>query len=264
MKRLPLLVLPLVLGACARPVTGDAPSAPPAAVESAAPRPALEAYRWQLRDARDARGRRLEALFADPARPLRLDFGAGRIAVANACNRIGGAYRLDRDRLRIERLQSTLMACADPKLGALDREIAGRLEAAPRFALAGGEPPTLTLTTPAGETLRFQGEATPETRYGGPGDTVFLEVAAQRQPCPHPLIRDMQCLRVRELQHDAQGLRRGAGEWAPLYQEIEGYAHQPGVRNVLRVKRYRVPDPPADAPDVAYVLDLVVESEIER
>jgi hypothetical protein len=32
------------------------------------------------------------------------------------------------------------------------------------------------------------------------------------------------------------------------------------VRNVLRVKRYAWPNPPADASSSAYVLDMVVES----
>jgi hypothetical protein len=36
------------------------------------------------------------------------------------------------------------------------------------------------------------------------------------------------------------------------------------VRNVLRVKRYPIEHPPADAPDSAYVLDMVVESESVR
>jgi pyruvate/2-oxoglutarate/acetoin dehydrogenase E1 component len=45
-----------------------------------------------------------------------------------------------------------------------------------------------------------------------------------------------------------------------FYAAIEGYTHQPGVRNVLRVNRYSVTTPPADTPSKAYVLDMVVES----
>ena len=33
------------------------------------------------------------------------------------------------------------------------------------------------------------------------------------------------------------------------------------MRNVLRVKRYKIANPPADASNLAWVLDLVVESE---
>jgi Domain of unknown function (DUF4377) len=58
------------------------------------------------------------------------------------------------------------------------------------------------------------------------------------------------------------GVLAWQGEWRPLYQEIEGYTHTPGTRNVLRLKKFAVKNPPADAPSVAYVLDMVVESEI--
>ena len=86
-------------------------------------------------------------------------------------------------------------------------------------------------------------------------------MAAQAAACNHPLIPDMQCLQVRELKYDDQGLKTGTGDWQFLYQDIEGYTHQPGVRNVLRLKRYPVANPPADGSSIAYVLDMVVESE---
>ncbi|MBN9325065.1 MAG: DUF4377 domain-containing protein, partial [Delftia acidovorans] len=42
---------------------------------------------------------------------------------------------------------------------------------------------------------------------------------------------------------------------------IEGYKHEPGIRNVLRIQRYKRQNVPADASAYAYVLDMVVESE---
>ena len=42
---------------------------------------------------------------------------------------------------------------------------------------------------------------------------------------------------------------------------LDGYTHTPGVRNVLRIKRYQRTPVPADASAYLYVLDLVVESE---
>ena len=53
----------------------------------------------------------------------------------------------------------------------------------------------------------------------------------------------------------------GDAEWGPMFEDIEGFTHEDGVRNVVRVKRYQVPEPAADAPPQAYVLDMVVESE---
>jgi hypothetical protein len=123
----------------------------------------------------------------------------------------------------------------------------------------------LRLSTESGDTLDFFGAPTAETRYGGAGETVFLEIDAQTQPCSHPLILNKHCLKVRERNYDSNGLATGTpGEWHPLYQDIEGYTHTAGVRNVLRVKRYAIKNAPADAPSQAYVLDMVVESEIVK
>ena len=41
-----------------------------------------------------------------------------------------------------------------------------------------------------------------------------------------------------------------------------GYTHEPGVSNVLRINRYKRPQPPADASGYVYELDLVVESRV--
>ena len=268
MKRYLILALPLALAACAKPPQGEpaapsAASAPaPAAQPAAADTAALSAYHWRLAEAKDARGQRIEALFVNAEKPLQLDFAKGRVSVGNACNHLGGAYSVEGDKLKFDRLASTLMACTDSKLMALDGEIGKRLEGASTFALQTGDAPTLTLTGGNGDTLTFKGEPTAETRYGGPGETVFLEVAAQTKACNHPLILNMQCLQVREIKYDAQGIKTGTdGEFQNFYEGIEGYTHQPGIRNVLRVKRYTIKNPPADGSSLAYELDMVVESE---
>lgn len=102
---------------------------------------------------------------------------------------------------------------------------------------------------------------TPEARYGPP-TRIFLEVAAQTVACTHPVSGASRCLQVRERRFDAQGLAVGMpGEWRPFYDPIEGYAHQPGVRNVLRLKRFDR-GALAGASPFVFVLDLVVESEV--
>ena len=111
----------------------------------------------------------------------------------------------------------------------------------------------------------FAGVATADTRFGGPGERVFLEVASERVACPHAMIPDFQCLHVREVTYDDKGLKVGTpGEFEHFYDSIEGYTHEPGIRNVLRVDRYTVKNPPADASSSAYVLDMVVESANEK
>ncbi|KRA45199.1 META and DUF4377 domain-containing protein [Pseudoxanthomonas sp. Root630] len=271
MKRLLLLALPLALAGCPKPAE-DTPAPPAAsapataAVAPAADPALLPKYHWRLSSATDARGRRLDALFVQPDKPVTLEFRDGRLGIANTCNRMGGSYTLADGSLTAGRLMSTKMACADAKVMALDDEVGRRLEGTLTLAtVATGDAPALTLTTAGGDTLSFTGEPTAETRFGGPGERVFLEVAADTKPCNHPLIPDMQCLQVREIQYDDKGLKVGTpGEFQHFYDSIEGYKHEPGIRNVLRVDRYAVKNPPADASNRAYVLDMVVESANEK
>jgi hypothetical protein len=76
---------------------------------------------------------------------------------------------------------------------------------------------------------------------------VTLEVAAHRQKCTGLI--EMQCLMVRELQ-DGQKKPR----WTPLFGEIQGYQHQAGQRQLLRVRKDQLEDVPADAPSITYKL----------
>lgn len=221
----------------------------------------LGAYHWRLADATNTDGQRIEALFARADQPLQLDFAAGQLAISNSCNRMRGSWSLDGDKLTTGQFASTLMACNDPRLAALDAAVGRYLAGALTLAVQPGSPePQLHLTTAQGDILAFDGEPTAETRYGSQGETRFLEIAAQTKSCTGAA--DATCLEARELHYDANGLRAGQpGPWHMLDQDIEGYTHQPGVRNVLRVKRYRLADTPAGSSSVAYVLDMVVESQ---
>lgn len=267
----------VLLAACAAPSTNrdsaDAAAKPAAgaALDAAknGPAPAaagidLPAYTWHLERASDAAGKPIALLQREGKYGLQLSFGDGRLGVSGGCNRAGAAYALDGDKLQIKSFQTTLMACQDQRLMQMDSEIAKLLEGSARVAIQVEAPqPRLTLTAASGAKLELSGEATAETRYGGPGTTAFFEVDAQRRSCPHPLIPNHQCLWVRERKYDANGVAlKPEGDWQFLYQEIEGYTHEPGVRNVVRVKKFELKNPPADAPSVAYVLDMVVESEL--
>ena len=177
---------------------------------------------------------------------------------------MGGGYSLEGESLTIARMASTMMACADPKLMALDQELGKRLQGKLGLRLSKGDARHLELTTATGDVLVFDSTPTAATRYGSAGERVFLEVGAQTKPCNHPLIAGKQCLQVRELKYDDKGLKVGTpGPFGHFYNTIEGYTHEAGVRNVLRVNRYPIKNPPADAPSQAYVLDMVVESANE-
>lgn len=268
---LPLLscALLLSLAACHKPAEqARAPSAEPAAaMQPAAPAAADDAaarlprFHWQLSDASDAHGQKLATLFTQ-GEPIQLDFDQGRVSVSHLCNRMSGGYTLQGDRLGFGGLAATRMACVDPARTAQERAASEVFSGGFVLSFEGdASAPVLVLKRSEGTTLRFTGKETAESRYGA-GQTVFLEVAPQTRACPHPLIKDKQCLQVREVHFDEHGLRQGEpGPWQNFHDDIQGYVHQAGVRNVLRVKRYTRPNPPADASTNVYVLDLVVESE---
>lgn len=271
MKPLLALVLPLALAACS-PGDGDATTAtPPTPAPSTAPAapgttPApglaatLGAYHWQLDAASAADGSRIDALFANADAPLQLDFTDGRVSISNACNRMGGDFNLGAGSMSVGPMMSTEMACAEP-LMAMEREAHTRLSGNHGLAVDDGAPPRLALTNGLGDRLVFIGAPTARTRHGAEPERVFLEVAAERIACQHPLMPDHRCLQVREIRYDDSGIRQGSGEWGPMYEEIEGFEHTPGVRTVLRLERYPRKDVPADASSVLHVLDMVVEQE---
>ncbi|CAM3831088.1 hypothetical protein CDEN61S_02527 [Castellaniella denitrificans] len=256
-------VLALALGACAQAPHEPAPGSAAVTADRAAPaldEATLSAYDWRLTGAVDRHGKPIEALRVGLERPLRLSFSGRSLSVQGGCNTQFGGYALESGALRVEGLAATMKACA-PELMRLDAGIAARLKGRLAARIEGGaQAPRLVLTTAGGDALAFAGVPTPETRYGGPGETVFLEIAPERVACSHPLIPDHRCLRVRERRYDAAGvLQPPAADWQTLYQPIEGYEHRDGEHAILRVKRFTDPHPPTDRSSRVYILDLVVQ-----
>lgn len=289
MKRFMSLLLPLALAACSPASPPGQPPAPTAtapapgtaaagsaaatgATSVAAPRTMADAaavlgrYHWRLITATDADGQRIDALFANADKPLQLDFQDGHLGVSHTCNRMRGSYRGTHAKMTVGPLTQTMKACPDTRLMALDKAVGKVFQGSLDMTLQSDtDTPELTLVDARGDRLVFAGHPTAQTRYGSKGTTVFMEVAAQTVPCDHPPGQATQCLKVRERHFDANGLKVGKpGPWHPLQQPIEGYTHRPGVRNVLRLKRFERAAAPAGTASTAYVLDMVVESEVTR
>ncbi|KAK59507.1 PF14302 domain protein [Bordetella bronchiseptica 980-2] len=266
MKRiLALSALAVLLQACSSsPTASGDPATMPARSSTAAAQPAtLTTHTWRLAAAVDRQGQPIAPLQIGLERPLRLAFSERAINISGGCNAQFGGYTYGKGRLEIANLAATMKAC-EAGLMALDAAVGERLKGSLRATLGeqAGQP-RLVLVADNGDTLSFDGEPTPETLYGSKGETVFLEVAAQRVQCSHPMIPQHRCLQVRERRYDAAGLQLPAqDDWHPLYQSVQGYEHRDGVRTVLRTKRYEWKNPPADAPSTVYVLDMVVEQEM--
>lgn len=223
----------------------------------------LQDHRWLLESASTGANRRIDALFPKD-RPFEFRFAGADMAVSGGCNGLRGSFQIDAEGQFVAgRLLSTMMAC-EPALMAADKALSELLAKPLRIMLVQGAQPTLILLSENNDVLMLTGQKTPEALYG-PATRVFLEVAAQTVACRNPQGGEAQCLQVREIQFDEQGLKVGSpGEWAPFNGGIDGYQHTPGVRNVLRVNRYQPASTGADAPAPAvFVLDMVVESGSE-
>ena len=80
---------------------------------------ALQAYNWQLVDAKRMNGERVTALFFDPAKPLTLSFmndnGRNYVAFMNTCNNMSAGYSVVNGDVQIKNGISTMMACPEPQ-----------------------------------------------------------------------------------------------------------------------------------------------------
>lgn len=222
----------------------------------------LERYHWSLESATDAQDRAIETLSPREGHPVVFDFSGARLSIQGYCNRIMGTYQINAaEQLTVNGTASTNMACA-PALMRADAALCGVLAKPMHVELDNGPKPRLRLVSASNETLTLTGQTTPEARYG-PGALIFLEVSAHHVACTDPPPPNTRCLQVRERHFDEHGLAVGTqGEWQPLHENIEGFTHKEGERNVLRVKRFnRTPVCPG-ASSTLYVLDVIIESEI--
>jgi heat shock protein HslJ len=224
--------------------------------------PTLEAHRWTLESATDAQGRRAEAVSSAPGHPFVFDFSGPRLSVQGGCNRMTGGYQIDAaGQLSVGRMAATTMACEASAMRA-DAALSALLAQPLQVDLADGPSPVLRLVSINKDVLVLHGQPTPEARYGK-GSLIFLEVAAQPVACKNPLGADTFCLRVRDLRYDDKGILVGPpGEWRPIHENIDGFTHRTGERNVVRVKRFQRSPAAVGESEAVYVLDLVIESEI--
>ncbi|MGN1056228.1 MAG: DUF4377 domain-containing protein [Comamonas sp.] len=228
----------------------------------------LLSHHWKLIQAWNAQGQPDDRWQAPATkqgqRAIGLRFQDNQLlSIDRICNVMGGRYAVDGNALKLDKLVSTMMACSDPKLTEMERNVAATLGQAQRWQITQATPPVLEIAFANGGKWRLQGTPTYETLYGN-SERVFWEIAPKTVSCQHPLMGEKQCLQVREVTYDQNYLKQTPGPWQAFYGDIEGYQHQAGVRNVLRLKRYTKPQPAADTSRYVYVLDMAVESEVIR
>lgn len=229
----------------------------------------LTAYHWKLQQAFTPTGTEDQTWFLSANQaPIELDFTEQRVVVKNLCNVMSAPYSVEGQRLNVQRAMSTLRACNDNQLMLLEQKVARILPTTKQWNVQLGgtaqEQPRLTVQFIDGTRFQFSGKPTAQTLYGSAPERIFLEVAPQRKACSHGVIKDYQCLQVREIRYGENGVKTYTGQWENFYSEIDGYKHEAGVSNVLRINRFKRQNVPADASSYAYVLDMVVSSAIEE
>ena len=78
---------------------------------------------------------------------------------------------------------------------------------------------------------------------------VTLEVAPKRRTCTGVI--EMQCLMVREIEPKQ-------AQWHHWFGDIAGYTHVPGKRALLRVRKDKLEQVPADASDTTFTLRKIL------
>lgn len=197
-------------------------------------------------------------------KPITLSFQNDRLGIHAGCNGMGTDFTLSGHTLKTGNIVGTLMACA-PDIMKQEQFAAGLFQNKQnklRLEHQDSKQPVLIVEASNGEHYRFIGQETAETKYQGQAEIIFLEISPETKPCVG--VAPQQCLQVREIQYDANGIKKSTGEWQNFYGQIEGFTPQPKQRVILRTKRFTLKQPAADQSKYAYVQDMVVEQEIIR
>lgn len=259
------LVASMTLAACGTSSGGGA--AKPGPTGPAGDATSLTAYHWKLQQAFNPAGNEDQSWFLSSSQaPIELDFVEQRVVVKNLCNTISSPYSVEGQRLNLQHGMSTLRACNDSQLMMLEQKVARILPTAKQWNVQLGgntkEQPRLTLQFIDGTRWQLNGNPTAQTQYGSAPERIFLEVAPERKTCSNGVAKDYQCLQVREIRYADNGVKTYTGQWENFYDEIQGYKHEAGVSNILRINRFKRKNVPADASSYAYVLDMVVSTAI--
>ena len=109
----------------------------------------LQAYNWQLVDAKRTNGEKVAQLFFDPAKPLTLNFmtenGENRVAFMNTCNSMSAGYSIVNGNVQIQNGISTLMACPEPQ-ASFDTATLATVQGKYSLRKSASNTPVLTIT----------------------------------------------------------------------------------------------------------------------
>ncbi len=246
------------LGACA---TAPAPDLPSAGANLNQPQTGGPS-RWELLRWQQADGSLRDIPHGDNGQPIIFEFNSGidaaqgTVSGTSGCNRFTGSYGKTASGIRFDKVATTRMACPPPRM-ALESSLLKAMQTP--FVTVGTQPSAgsmgrqIVWKTADGDLLQFaQREAQGGQRSAaadaaaGVEKTVYLD--SQRVECSG--VGKMMCYRWRESPDAA---------WQLWYGPIEGLDFEAGTAYKLRVREYKVPNPPADASSIRWQLIRVEE-----
>lgn len=224
----------------------------------------LEDYRWVLAEATDSSLQPLIALNNIKEQvSLRFDKyqSYNTVNYSVGCNMMSAVYELQDDKINVEQSMSTQMLCED--LNKAESQLNKLMHGESQLRLVYGESPILTQITD-NAVLTWSGKMSAEAKYNAKGETLFWAIAAETKPCLADSAQ--QCLQVKPISYDDQGLKVHEGKWTEFSGNIEGYQHDSAHNEVIRLQRYAIDNTNkkrlAKPSEYAYVLDTVIESSI--
>ncbi len=224
----------------------------------------LARYRWTLANATDNNGQPLKKLM-DINDQVTLSFnqyqGQNSISYSVGCNMANATYELQGNRLTTDAAMSTKMLCDD--LNVAENSLNEIMQGISQLSLTEDNTSAMLTQNTADATLMWIGKLTAQAKYNSKGETVFWAVRAATTPCVDNSTQP--CLQVKTVNYDDQGLKTSEGEWTEFVGSIDGYQHDEGRDDVLRLQRYELNTSDAStASDIqyAYVLDTIIESTV--
>lgn len=181
-------------------------------------------------------------------------------SIFTGCNQQSGSWGLSDQTITTSALRSTMMMCSSQLMlqekQAVD--LFGQSELHAHINLEQKNSPELQITDKSGKLYNFKGKTKPEVQYKSQAEIVFLDIAPTTKPCSkNP---NMHCLQVKEVKFNEQGVQTYIDQnWKIFTETIEGYTHDPKVKQTIRVKRFYNKEV---TPQYAYIYDMTVQQEV--
>jgi len=200
----------------------------------------LAGYFWDMDAAFDKSGAAQPFWFSKDLPPVRLTFSPNGHAFAeNACNSLNWKFKVSgSEKIAFTPTAATLIGC-DEELTQRQHLIGVGIPQTHRYTLKATPrtgPERLTLYLADGSRWEFKPTPTPETRYGGPGEQIELEIAMDTVPCESGSTQ--QCLNARQVRWERNTSKVCLSDWEVLKSGIEGYQPTPGRHEIIWVKAY--------------------------